>query len=278
MKTMKKFNRVLAVALVAAALASAPAYAQCCGFRLFNRRASVQYSSQCYNQPYRTINASRVRSWGLCSGGACALRSRAAYTGNNGYLETTSFPTPCGQLTRQEEKIDGGLNCEAGEYYPTQTCNPCSPVQIETKQEIEEETTCTSFPSPCEPVQQTDKDSCQSGACPLRARVTTAVSNFLNAANAIRAQYGLQALRADASLDQGSYNQANYCASTQRLIHGSGAAEILAQNYSGFNFALNQWLNSPAHRSLLLSPSYRFAGVATVRDSYGRVWCAMRFK
>lgn len=275
---MKKFNRVIAVSLVAAALASAPAYAQCCGFRIFNRRASVQYSSQCYNQSYSNVNATRVRSWGLCSGGACALRSRAAYAANNGYWETTSCPSPCGQLTRQEEKIDGGLNCEPGEYYPTQTCIPCSPVQIETKQETEEETTRPHFPSPCEPVQYTYRESCESGACPLRERVTTAVSNFLRAANAIRAQYGLQALRSDASLDQGSYYQANYCASTQRLIHGAGAAEILAQNYSGFDFALNQWLNSPAHRSLLLSPSYRFAGVATVRDSSGRVWCAMRFK
>ncbi|MGN0911120.1 MAG: CAP domain-containing protein, partial [Thermoguttaceae bacterium] len=134
------------------------------------------------------------------------------------------------------------------------------------------------LPSPCEPVKQTVKESCETGACPLRGRVATAVSNFLTAANAIRAQHGLQALKADASLDHGSYVQANYCASTQRLIHGAGAAEILAQNYSGFDYALNQWLNSPAHRSLLLSPSYRFAGVATVRDASGRVWCAMRFK
>lgn len=220
----------------------------------------------------------RVRQWGFCSSGACALRTRASYATNNGHCETTTTPTPCGQLTRQEEIVDGGMNCEPGEYYPTGTCAPCSPVQIETKQEIQEESCSAPLPSPCESVRQLENESCETGACPLRGRVATAVSNFLTAANAIRAQYGLQELKADASLDHGSYVQANYCASTQRLIHGAGAAEILAQNYSGFNYALNQWLNSPAHRSLLLSPSYRFAGVATVRDASGRVWCAMRFK
>lgn len=275
---MKKFNRVIVAALVASALAAAPASAQCCGFRIFGRRANIQYSSQRYNQSFSNVDATRVRQWGFCSSGACALRTSASYATNNGYCGTTATPTPCGQLTRQEEIVDGGMNCEPGEYYPTGTCAPCSPVQIETRQECQEESSSAPLPSPCESVKQTVKESCETGACPLRGRVATAVSNFLSAANAIRAQYGLQALKADASLDQGSYVQANYCATTQRLIHGGGAAEILAQNYSGFNCALNQWLNSPAHRSLLLSPSYRFAGVATVRDASGRVWCAMRFK
>ena len=103
-------------------------------------------------------------------------------------------------------------------------------------------------------------------------------TTFMAAANRIRARYGLPTLASDATLDAGCASQANYCAATGALIHGAGVAEILAQNTSGFEAALNQWLASPAHRAILLSGRYRVAGVAVVRDRNGRVWCAMRFR
>ena len=53
-------------------------------------------------------------------------------------------------------------------------------------------------------------------------------------------------------------------------INGADAKKLLA--------ALVQWLNSPAHRALLLAPNYRAAGVAVVKGKDGRVWCAMRFR
>ena len=102
-------------------------------------------------------------------------------------------------------------------------------------------------------------------------------SAFLAAANRIRARHGLPALTCDANLDAGCQYQARICQNYGALIHGSGA-EILAYNYSGFDAALAQWLNSPAHRAHLLSGSYRTAGVAVVRGADGRVWCAMRFR
>lgn len=103
-------------------------------------------------------------------------------------------------------------------------------------------------------------------------------SAFLAAANRIRARHGLPALTCDANLDAGCQYQARICQNSGALIHGSGVAEILAYNWSGFDAALAQWLNSPAHRALLLSRSYRTAGVAVVRGADGRVWCAMRFR
>ena len=155
--------------------------------------------------------------------------------------------------------------------------------------------------APCDPVCEScergeylptdDGNVCVDGTCPIRTavRATTnvavqtvknvaATTRFLLAANRIRAQYGLTALQADATLDAGCETQARICQSRGALIHGGGNAEILAYNWSGFDAALVQWLDSPSHRALLLAPSFRTAGVAVVRGADGRVWCAMRFR
>lgn len=112
----------------------------------------------------------------------------------------------------------------------------------------------------------------------LRENVAKRVANLLASANAVRARFGLPALSLDTGLEQGAARQTKICASSGTLIHGYGVAEILAQNSQGFETALNQWLNSPGHRALLLSPNFRVAGASIYRDSYGRVWCAMQFK
>lgn len=111
-----------------------------------------------------------------------------------------------------------------------------------------------------------------------KKRATTPCSTLLSAINSIRTRYGLHSLVLDSQLESGSYKQANYCSRIGRLQHASGVAEILAQNHQGLETAINQWLNSPGHRSLLLSGSFRYAGVAVVRDHYGRVWCAVQFR
>lgn len=154
---------------------------------------------------------------------------------------------------------------------PTETIEPCAPVQ-----------SCDTMAAA--EYYPTTKD-CDGRTCPIRtavratataARNVAATARLLLAVNRVRAQYRLPALRADAALDNGSLSQASYCAAVGQLAHGSGA-EILAYNYSGFDAAIMQWLNSPAHRSLLLG-SFRAAGVAMVRGNDGRVWCAMRFR
>ena len=102
--------------------------------------------------------------------------------------------------------------------------------------------------------------------------------SHLSAINAVRARYGLAALVSDPRLEEGARYQANYCARVGRLQHASGVAEILAQNRQGLETAISQWLNSPGHRALLLNGSFRYAGVAVVRDHYGRFWCAVQFR
>lgn len=178
---------------------------------------------------------------------------------------------------------------------------PCAPV--ETVQPCEPVTTCepTSTPAPCDPVETTvpsaenvqvkirEIDECLTGACPLRTVTKTAVktatapvravANLLASANASRARYGLPALQYDESLAKGANVGANYCARAGQVCHAPGCGfEIVAMNGQGIETAVNQWLNSPPHRALLLNGGFRYAGVSVVRDRSGRCWCAMRFK
>jgi len=165
---------------------------------------------------------------------------------------------------------------------PVATIEPCAPVE-----------TCAPTET-CEPSAESvqlkikEIDECN-GACPLRsaakAAVKTAaapvraVANLLASANATRARYGLPALQFDESLTVGANYGANYCARAGQVCHAPGCGyEIVAMNGQGIETAVNQWLDSPPHRALLLNGGFRYAGVSVVRDRHGRAWCAMRFR
>ena len=213
-----------------------------------------------------------------CPGGACpSAYQRVTTTNYQRVLAPFSWsrenaPDPCEQTT---ETVEAPEPCA-----PVETVEPCAPVEYIP--ECKEDTAT---------VETTTIDGCVGGSCPIRTaakatagtaiqtvRNVAATTRFLLAANRIRAQYNLPALRADTALDSGCESQAAYCSRVGQLVHGGNNAEILAYNYSGFDAAIVQWLNSPAHRSLLLSGNYRAAGVAVVRGNDGRVWCAMRFR
>ena len=225
-----------------------------------------------------TANAQLFRrAYRSCYGGSCAYRSGYAYAASSGYWTSGSYYggtiAPCAPTTDAPIKASETFD----RYYPepcepASTVEPCAPVET----------------APCEACGEYEPiatnsgaivyQSCPTGACPLQAATTVAkVATLLDRVNALRAQYGLSALAYDSTLTGGAQYQAGFCASRGALVHGSGA-EILAQNSQGLETALNQWLNSPAHRALLLNPSYRFGGVAVHRDGSGRVWCAMRFR
>ena len=180
---------------------------------------------------------------------------------------------------------------------PVETVQPCAPIQACAPVETVEPCAPVETVEPCAPVEACDQceytpsivagkttiGQCVNGSCPLRVAQTVAtgtrnvlkgVASLLDRVNATRARYGLAALQV---ADLGAQRQAAYCASTGTLTHGSGVAEILAQNGQGFETAIQQWLNSPGHRALLLNGSYRYADVGVVRSG-GRVWCAVRFR
>lgn len=211
-------------------------------------------------------NAQWFRRAGSCPTGTCPFVTsyNRVYQPYSYYSAANTAAAPCAAVT---ETVEPCAPCE-----PTETVEPCAPVQ-----------SCDTMAAA--EYYPTNKD-CVGGTCPIRtavratataARNVAATARLLLAVNRVRAQYRLPALRADAALDNGSLSQASYCATVGQLTHGSGVAEILAYNWSGFDAAIVQWLNSPAHRSLLLG-NYRAAGVAMVRGNDGRVWCAMRFR
>lgn len=229
-----------------------------------------------------SLQTSEAQIFRRCPGGACPTNSRVRVVVPYQYAPAVA---PC-EAARQvvEPCAPIAATIEEPSVAPCDpvapTVEPCAPVA----------TTCESY-ARGEYVPTEQGNICVDGTCPIRTAVratantaknavqtVAATTRFLLAANRIRAQYGLAALRADATLDAGCESQARICQSRGALIHGGGNAEILAYNWSGFDAALVQWLDSPSHRALLLAPNFRTAGVAVVRGADGRVWCAMRFR
>ncbi|MGN0930594.1 MAG: CAP domain-containing protein [Thermoguttaceae bacterium] len=107
--------------------------------------------------------------------------------------------------------------------------------------------------------------------------MTESETTLLEIVNDCRARFGLKSLRPDRRLFDGANVQTRRDASRGFLLH-EGSPEILAQNLAGFEEAIKQWLASPAHRALLLNGAFTRCGASFYRDSYGRVWCAVRFQ
>lgn len=210
-------------------------------------------------------------AFGQCPTGNCA---RVYYAPIMPRYQTVQ---PC-QAVQQVAPCQAQPVAEPEACAPVATIEPCAPVE-----------TCAT--ETCEPSAESVlkiKDECV-GACPLRsaakAAVKTAtapvraVANLLASANATRARYGLPALQYDESLTVGANYGANYCARAGQVCHVPGCGyEIVAMNGQGIETAVNQWLDSPPHRALLLNGRFRYAGVSVVRDRHGRAWCSMRFR
>ena len=233
------------------------------------------------------LTASSV--YAQCPGGVCPIRGYASQGyASRGYARAYVAPKyACAPV----ETIQPCAPVEP--CAPIETVEPCAPV--ETIQPCDPVATCAPVETvePCAPVETIQPcapvETCAPvqtfpeavtvsecvGVCPIR-RTASTVSSLLTRLNAVRARYGLTALKFDATLEAGAQRQAAYCSQTGALIHGN-AAEILAQNGSGFDVALDQWLASPAHRALLLG-RYTSAGVGVRIDSRGRAWCAVRFR
>ena len=234
-----------------------------------------------------------------CPTGACPLRTTARV---RTYERATFSATFNGGLTRVPTTTRFIPFCGAAQVVepcaPVETVEPCAPIEtvepepcapVETVEPCAPVETCEPVATATTTIQTNNKvQICPNGACPIRsitkAAVNTAVAparavaNLLDKANKTRVWYGLPALAYDETLTTGAEQQAQYCAKVGTLVQGAGCAEILASNWQGLETAINQWVQSPQHRALLLNGGYRFAGVAVVRDGHGRAWCAMRFR
>jgi uncharacterized protein YkwD len=95
--------------------------------------------------------------------------------------------------------------------------------------------------------------------------------------NAVRAQHGLTALRAEPRLERAARNHSHRMLRTGTFFHGEFATRIRSVGVRapriGENLAwaagsigvarsvVQMWLASPAHRANLLYPGYRLVGV-----------------
>lgn len=99
--------------------------------------------------------------------------------------------------------------------------------------------------------------------------------------NQIRRAHGLAALRPSLSLHRSSTRYARQMMNRGHFGHGSriavgsqfGQAGETLELHSGWNpqpdRTVSNWMNSPAHRAVLLSARFRWVGMGTSRGSNG---------
>lgn len=263
-------RKLAILAVIASAIfQSSTSYAWC---GLFGRRACAPCASRCYSSCGRsystcescyayapTYSTFSPATCGSCYNGKCVAGNCGSQTCTNGSCRIEDAPKPCGPLPEELDNV--------------------------TKESLEQPTCTTpsktSFPEASPTCSTETCPSCRLADLAKQPLKTVAESVYLARVNSIRRQYGVRSLTLDAYLEQGCEAHANFMARYRVLQHASsgyGRGEIIAQNYSvGIETALNQWLNSPAHRSILLSPNAVSCGVAAKRDGYGCNWCVMRF-
>lgn len=117
-------------------------------------------------------------------------------------------------------------------------------------------------------------------ALPAVATASSAQKRMLDRVNSVRAHHGLKPLRLASSLSQSANRYSRTMMSRGYFGHGSrinasrrfrSLGEILEIHRGkriGIGRALRQWMNSPGHRSMILSSHFRFAGAGFTRGRF----------
>ncbi len=127
---------------------------------------------------------------------------------------------------------------------------------------------------------------------PVAAEARKSPSPMVDKINKARLANGVRPMRYSRLLSGSSSKYARYLAGTQRFAHSSRIrasghfsrlGEILAL-MGGWEvqreLTLAYWLNSPSHRSVLLSPAFRYVGAARTRgywQGYPVLFWAVQF-
>jgi uncharacterized protein YkwD len=125
---------------------------------------------------------------------------------------------------------------------------------------------------------------------PAASAAADAQSDAIAQLNQIRQAHGLTALRSSESLHRSSSRYAKHMIDADYFGHASRIAASSAfgrvgetlELHSGWNADAGQtiaeWMNSPGHRAVLLSSSYRWVGMGIARGRIGSrlvtVWVA----
>jgi uncharacterized protein YkwD len=93
--------------------------------------------------------------------------------------------------------------------------------------------------------------------------------------NQLRIRHGLRALRLDHGLLRSARRHAAWMSRSYRLQHTTAAvAENIAMGQQTTSEAIQSWMNSPGHRSNMLSANYRRVGAAAYTAANGQTyWC-----
>jgi uncharacterized protein YkwD len=105
--------------------------------------------------------------------------------------------------------------------------------------------------------------------------LTSPEASLLEAMNAVRAGHGLGPLRIDVHLLRAARSHSADMMHRQYFAHGSVAQRALSRGARGpvfgedlawstgisSDWVVNAWLNSPAHRAVLLRPGFRRVGI-----------------
>lgn len=99
--------------------------------------------------------------------------------------------------------------------------------------------------------------------------------NIISKTNRERERFGLAKLTVDKKLMQQARRHANWMARNRVLRHGRDiVAENIAMGQSTSTEAVQDWMNSPGHRSNILAPKHSTIGVAAYKAADGRIyWC-----
>ena len=156
-------------------------------------------------------------------------------------------------------------------------CAPCAPVAPTTGPKWEEHLRRQKEYMPAPPPVDT---------CPLSPLESCAekfkkdVIGYASELNALRRRYGLRPVQIDIVLTEGAEAHSQHQAARGQIFHAPGCgAEVVAQNWSaGISEALRQWLNSPPHRSLILSAQFTRVGVGVCKTEIGANYCTIRLR
>jgi uncharacterized protein YkwD len=125
---------------------------------------------------------------------------------------------------------------------------------------------------------------------PAASAAASAQQDAIDQLNQIRQASGLTQLRASESLHRSSTRYANHMIDTDYFGHATRIAASSAfgrlgetlELHSGWQAdasqTIDEWMNSPAHRAVLLSASFRYVGMGIARGRLGSklvtVWVA----
>jgi uncharacterized protein YkwD len=118
-------------------------------------------------------------------------------------------------------------------------------------------------------------------AAGARTANQAAETDMLAAINAVRAQHGLYALGTSQSLSDSARRFSNWLMENDTFRHlgsiqASGRFSLLGEALAmhtgrrfGVRRTLDQWMGSPSHRVLVLSPAMRWMGTGVTRGRMG---------